>query len=75
MVTNRVMDFRMKNEMAVRDILQYGPFVPDISESVLSNHLGFNGFIITSDNKLPLVKRSNDMSIAKGTYGPTAETA
>ena len=59
MVTNRVMDFRMKNEMTVRDILQYGPFVPDIAESALSNHLGFNGFIITSDNKLPLVKRRN----------------
>lgn len=71
MVTNRVMDFRMKNEMTVRDILQYGPFVPSLRESELSNHLGFNGFVITSDNMLPLVKRNSDMSIGKGTYGPS----
>lgn len=71
MVTNRAMDFRMKNEMTVRDILQYGPFLPTMGESRLSNHLGFNGFIITSDNKLPLVKRKADMSIGKNTYGPS----
>ena len=71
MVTNRAIDYRMKNEMTVRDILQYGPFVPSLKESLLSNHLGFNGFIISSDNKLPLVKRKNDMSIGKNTYGPS----
>lgn len=47
----------MKNEMTVRDILQYGPFIPELGESQLSNHLGFNGFIVTSDDMVPLVKR------------------
>ena len=71
MVTNRAIDFRLKSEMTVRDMLQYGPFVPSPAESRLSNHLGFNGFLITSDGKIPLVRRSSAMSIGKHTCGPS----
>ena len=71
MVTNRAMDYRLSNEMTARSILQYGPFVPPLRESRLSNHLGFNGFIITSDRKIPLVKRKGNLSIGKDTYGPS----
>ena len=72
MVTNRAIDFRLKNEMTVRDLLQYGPFVPPLKDSLLSNHLGFNGFIVSSiDRVIPLVKRKNDVSIGKNAFGPS----
>lgn len=71
LMTNRAMDYKLSNYMTVRDMVQYGPFLPSVGESVLSNHLGFNGLIISSDGKFPIVKRSKEMSIAKRTYGPS----
>ena len=47
----------------------YGPFAPLLNESKLSNHLGINGMVITSDKKVVFVKRSNKVSIGKGTWG------
>lgn len=75
LVTNRVLDYEMKNEMTVRDILQYGPFVPPLSESRLSNHIGFNGFLISNNKEICLVKRTKDMSIGKRTYGTSVSAS
>lgn len=69
LVTNRVMDFEWEPEQTLRNRYMYGPFVTPLSESVLSNHLGFNGFIISSDNMIPLVRRNKIVSIGKRTYG------
>ena len=71
LITNRALDYRLPNEMTLRDLLQYGPFVPSLMESCLSNHLGVNGFIITSDGKIPIVRRKRVLSIGKHTYGPS----
>ena len=77
MVTNRALDYRLPNEMTMRDVLQYGPFVPSLSESseILSNHLGVNGFVITKESngsgRIPLVLRRGELSIAKRSYGPS----
>lgn len=69
LVTNRAMDFRWSNGMTIRDLYQYGPFPPTLTaNSPLSNHLGFNGIIITSDGKIPFIKRSKSVSIGKDTY-------
>lgn len=69
LVTNRAMDYPWTNGLTVRDVLEYGPFLHDLSQSRLSNHLGFNGFIISSDEYVPFVKRSSNLSIGKNTYG------
>ena len=63
--TDRAMDYRLKNGRTVRDELYDGPFPKDLSESELSNHLGFNGFLISSDGYVPLVKRRKDVSGGK----------
>ena len=67
LVTNRAMDFRLKNSLTVRDMFAYGPFVPQLEQSDLSNHLGFNGFIESSDGEIALVKRGKNVSIGKNT--------
>lgn len=51
--------------MTNREFFQYGPFINPISDSKMSNHLGFNGFIITSDGKVPFLKRNKYVSIGK----------
>ncbi|WP_192796822.1 hypothetical protein [Pradoshia sp. D12] len=69
LVTNRAMDFKWGLKSTNRELLEFGPFVNPLSESKLSNHLGFNGFIETSDHKIIFVNRSNNVSIGKGTLG------
>ncbi len=75
LVTNRAMDFRLKCGTTVRDELYHGPFPKDLSESDLSDHLGFNGFIVTADGFIPLVKRRPDVSTEQGLYGNSIQAS
>lgn len=69
MVTNRSMDVKWNNGLTTRDVYEYGPFLPKLEEEVLSNHLGFNGFVESKDGYIPFVKRNRRVSIGKATYG------
>ena len=69
LVTNRAADWKLSDNVNVRDLLCYGPYVPTLKDSKMSNHLGFNGFVITSDNKIGLVKRNGKVSVDKNQYG------
>ncbi len=69
LATNRAMDYRWKNGLTVRSVLDYGPFMHSLEESQLSNHLGFNGFIESSDKMIMFVKRGAHLSIGKNMYG------
>ena len=69
LVTNRAMDFKWGTNRTIREFLSFGPFFDTLEESPLSNHLGVNGFVITKDNKVIFVSRSNSVSIGKDTLG------
>lgn len=69
LVTNRAMDFQWHNGLTIREQFEYGPFIHTLKESCLSNHIGFNGFVESSDGYIVFVKRGNRLSIGKGTYG------
>lgn len=69
LVTNRAMDFCWNNGLTVRNRYECGPYIHPLNESCLSNHLGFNGFIESSDGYIIFVKRGNKLSIGKGMYG------
>ena len=69
LVTNRAMDLTLGTGVSLRQLFQFGPFVPALKDSPLSNHLGANGFVITSDGKVPLVFRGRANSIGKGSVG------
>lgn len=69
LVTNRAMDFRWSNGLTIREQFEFGPYINTLKESCLSNHLGFNGFVKSSDNYIMFVKRGKKISIGKGTYG------
>ncbi|MFJ7830656.1 hypothetical protein ACQKL6_14445 [Peribacillus sp. NPDC097197] len=69
LVTNRAMDYKWGLKSSNREIYDFGPYVNPLKESKLSNHLGFNGFVETSDGKIVFVNRSNNVSIGKGTLG------
>lgn len=67
MITNRVCDYLLSNGKTIREIFEPGPYIRDLNRSKMSNHLGFNGFIMTNDGKIPFIMRSADLSIGKNT--------
>lgn len=69
LVTNRASDFNLMEGLSVRELFEMGPRMTPLEKSRLSNHLGFNGFVESSDGYIVFVKRSGNMSIAKRTYG------
>ena len=71
MVTNRVMDYKIINNISLRDLINPGPFLFKLEESKLSNHIGFNVFVKTNQDCVIFINRNMDVSIGKGTYGPS----
>jgi hypothetical protein len=69
LVTNRAMDLIFEKGMSVRQLYECGPMLRPLSLSKLSNHLGFNGFVESSDAKIALVFRQDNISIGKRTWG------
>lgn len=69
LVTNRAMDYEIRNGISIRDIYESGPYLTRLEESKLSNHLGCNGFVISKDNKIVFVERGKSVSIGKRTFG------
>lgn len=68
LVTNRAVDWEWGGS-STRSIFEYGPRMTPLSDSLMSNHLGFNGFVISKDGKIAFVRRSRHVSVAKCTYG------
>ena len=66
LITNRACDYDV-NGATIREIYEPGPFLHELNESELSNHLGFNGMVETSDHKFIFIKRHRRVSIAKNT--------
>jgi len=67
MVSNRAMDLKWSNGLSNRDLFAYGPWLGGLENSPFSNHLGFNGFIESSDGEIPFVRRNSIVSIGKRT--------
>lgn len=68
LITNRAMDWQWAGT-TTRNLYEYGPAMSKLVDSKLSNHLGFNGFVESSDHKILFVKRKGNVSIGKFTYG------
>lgn len=68
LVTNRTMDYELDSGISVRELLECGPMVHPLKYSSLSNHLGFNGFVESSDGMIMFVYRKRNVSIGKRTY-------
>lgn len=69
LVTNRAIDLELLDGVSLRDLCEPGPYVSALENSELSNHLGFTGFIETSDGYIPFIKRSQNVSIGQKTLG------
>lgn len=69
MVANRAMDFECSDGFKVRDYYAQGLRDIELSKSLLSNHLGVGGFILTADEKVVFIDgRQGTFSIGKRIY-------
>lgn len=64
--TNRALDYSVKGT-TVRELLAYGPYLHPLEDSKLSNHIGYNGYVETADEKIIFIFRGKHVSIAKST--------
>lgn len=70
LLTNRASDYIIdERNTTIREIYEPGPFMKPLRLSKMSNHLGFNGFVITCDKKtIPFILRKKNLSIAKNLW-------
>lgn len=71
LLTNRVCDKEYAPDFSVRNLFEPGPRLTPLNESRLSNHLGMNIFVETEDQRMILFLRSKEVSLGKGTLGPS----
>lgn len=72
LITNRSCDYIFGDrEVTAREIYEPGPFLKPLHLSKMSNHLGFNGFVITKEGKIPFIFRKKNLSIAKNLWSPS----
>lgn len=69
LVTNRSMDYVIDKNLSIREIFECGPYLTSLSKSLLSNHLGFNGLVESSDGYFVFIDRGKNVSIGKDTLG------
>ena len=66
LISNRACDLELKDGRSIREIFEPGPYIKPFNITKMSNHIGFNGIVRTSDGYIPLIMRSRNVSIAKG---------
>ena len=69
LVTNRSMDYVIDKNLSIREIFECGPYLTSLNKSSLSNHLGFNGLVESSDGYFAFIDRGKNVSIGKNTLG------
>ena len=68
LVTNRAMDYELDKGITVRTLFECGPYINNLENSLLSNHLGINGFVISSDGYVVFIKRGDNISVGKDVW-------
>lgn len=65
LVTNRSIDFRLTDDLTLRDVYEYGPEISLPKKSKMSNHVGINALVFLSDGEMLLPQRKKDSTISK----------
>lgn len=68
LLTNKAMDFQFRNLYTIRELYEPGPYIKELRISKMSNHLGFNGIVISKDQKIIIIHRGNAVAVSKDKY-------
>ena len=75
LITNRACDLELKDGRSIREIFEPGPYIKPFNITKMSNHIGFNGIVRTSDGYIPLIMRNRNVSIAKGVLATSVSSS
>ena len=67
-MTNRAIDYIWNNGISIRKMVTFNKSISSLEKTELSNHLGINAIITTTDQAVIGILRTKDASIGKGTY-------
>ncbi len=70
LLTNRAIDYPFLPHSTIRNIYEPGPFINQLNESKLSNHIGYKGLVRFNDGKVAFVRRNGNVSISKRKWAP-----
>jgi hypothetical protein len=62
------MDYALDNGMTIRELYEYDRFVSPLDKSKLSNQIGINGIVLTTDGYLLVEKRDNSKTTWKNKF-------
>lgn len=65
LVTNRAIDYPIKNGLTLRGVFEFGPKLNELKTSKMSNHLGIIGFVELSDGRVIFPKRQSNSTTSK----------
>ena len=65
LVTNRAIDYKIVDNLRLRDIYEHGPYIGSLENSKLSNHVGINALVFLNNNLLLIPCRAGDSTISK----------
>ena len=65
LVTNRAIDYKLMDNLRLRDVYEYGPYLKPLENSKFSNHIGINALVFLKGNILLIPKRKGDSTISK----------
>ncbi|MBO7187634.1 MAG: hypothetical protein J6V68_04485 [Clostridia bacterium] len=68
LLTNRCMDFQISSGLSIRNLYEFNSTISPLNESKLSNQIGINGVIMTSDGYLLLEKRGKKKTTWKNKF-------
>jgi hypothetical protein len=65
LVTNRAIDFALFDDVTLRSVFEYGPYISPYNKSKMSNHVGINALVFLSDGRLLVPRRNKVSTISK----------
>ena len=68
LLTNRCMDYKIDEKLSLREVFEYDKTVTSLECSKLSNQIGINGMILTSDGYLLIEKRDRKKTTWKNKF-------
>ncbi len=67
-ITNWSVDFKFKDAFSIRDWFEPGPYLSDLKESEMSNGIGFNIVVKTTDDKFIISRRNKKTLVSNSNY-------
>lgn len=75
LMTNRCMDYEVFDGVSIRTAYEYNNFISELSQSQLSNQIGINGLVLTSDGYALIEKRDHRKTTWKNKFAQSISLA